>query len=536
MIQIRPALETDVEAIRGIFQAVYGQDYAYPQFYEPHSLKKMIFSDETALLVAEDTETHEVLGTASVLLDIGAHADLVAEFGRLAVHPKGRGKGTGQALMTARIKEVEDRLHVGLVENRCAHEFSQRISYRHGFRPVGLMPQKLLLTKRETVTLYVRHFGQALELRRNHPRLIPEVHRLADLALKNCDIPCDAIVEADTPAYPHEDEFELEEMASELYPALLRLERGRVRSREIFGPVRLHYGLFQLRANRGQYLLARRNGTLIGAVGYAIDRLEKTARVFELVSLDDTPIHFLLEKLVSCCRDQHEIDYLEADVSAFSPQMQRTLLEVGFLPVAYIPAMVFHDVERLDIVRMARLFAPWDDSELQLFEATRPIADVVGESFRVRNVIPRLTEATNEVPLCEGLTVEQKRWLAAVATLESFTKDQIFFGANDPEDAAWILLSGEVDVRNSQGDSLGIIGQGECLGEMMIVRNYTHTLSAVARTEGEAMRVGREALVDLIRKRPDIGVVLNRNLCKELARKLHRMNQNTFPFTPNICD
>lgn len=536
MIQIRRALETDVEAIRGIFQAVYGSDYAYPQYYEVQSLKKMIYSDDTALLVAEDSETHEVLGTASVLLDIGAHADLVAEFGRLAVHPKGRGKGTGQALMTARIAEVEDRLHVGLVENRCAHEFSQRISYRHGFRPVGLLPLKLLLSQRETVTLYIRHFGQALELRRNHPRIIPEAYRLADLALQNCGLACDAIVEADTPAYPHEDEFELEEMASELYPALLRLERGRIRSREIFGPVRLHYGLFQLRANRGRYLLAKRKGTLIGAVGFALDQSEKTARVFELVSLDDSPIHFLLEQLVTHCRDEHGIDYLEADVSAFSPQMQRTLLEVGFLPVAYIPAMVFHDVERLDIVRMVRLFAPWEGNELQLFEATQPIAEIVRESFRVRNAIPRLAAAANEVPLCEGLTIEQKRWLAAVATLDSFAKDHIFFRGNDPEDAAWILLSGEVEVRSPQGDSIGVVGRGECLGEMMIVRNQPHTLSAVARTEGEAMRLSRTSLEDLIRKRPDIGMVLYRNLCRELAQKLHRMNQNAFPLAPLVED
>jgi hypothetical protein len=37
-------------------------------------------------------------------------------------------------------------------------------------------------------------------------------------------------------------------------------------------------------------------------------------------------------------------------VSAHAPRMQRTLIELGFLPVAYLPALVFHDVERLDVV------------------------------------------------------------------------------------------------------------------------------------------------------------------------------------------
>ena len=49
---------------------------------------------------------------------------------------------------------------------------------------------------------------------------------------------------------------------------------------------------------------------------------------------------------------------IEVDVSAYAPRMQRTLVELGFLPVAYLPALVFHEVERLDVVKMVRLLDP----------------------------------------------------------------------------------------------------------------------------------------------------------------------------------
>ena len=60
-----------------------------PSFMTWEILKKMVFDDDTLLLVAEDTESKRVLGTASIIFDIGAYGDLVGEFGRLVVHPDG---------------------------------------------------------------------------------------------------------------------------------------------------------------------------------------------------------------------------------------------------------------------------------------------------------------------------------------------------------------------------------------------------------------------------------------------------------------
>ena len=60
------------------------------------------------------------------------------------------------------------------------------------------------------------------------------------------------------------------------------------------------------------------------------------------------------------------IEYIEIDVSAHAPKMQRTLLELNFLSAAYVPAMVFHEVECLDIFRMFRLTKLQDLGPLQL--------------------------------------------------------------------------------------------------------------------------------------------------------------------------
>jgi len=105
MITVREAAANDVVAIRDIFLACYGTDYS-PRYYDENQLTRLVYSDDSLLLVAEDTDSGEIAGTASVELEVGARSDLVAEFGRLAVHPAFRHRGVGNLLMSERLLRV----------------------------------------------------------------------------------------------------------------------------------------------------------------------------------------------------------------------------------------------------------------------------------------------------------------------------------------------------------------------------------------------------------------------------------------------
>ena len=136
MIIVRPAEEQDIERIRDIFLKVYGKDYPYKEFYDTTWLKRAIFNDHGLMLVAVETQTNVLSGTASVMFEFGAHSDLVGEFGRLAVDPDYQGLGVGKLLMDKRLEAIQNRLHLGLVMARVTHPFSQKISlFRLGFSP-----------------------------------------------------------------------------------------------------------------------------------------------------------------------------------------------------------------------------------------------------------------------------------------------------------------------------------------------------------------------------------------------------------------
>jgi len=524
MIIVRQATGQDVAAIRDIFLASYGTDYTDPRYYDDALLTRLVYSDDSLLLVAEDTETGGVVGTASVDLEVGAHSDLVGEFCRLAVHPSCRHRGIAKLLMSERLQRVQDRLQVGLVEARATHSYSLRIAEAHQFAVVGFLPERWRLRERESLALYVRYFGNALELRDNHPRIIPEVHPLAHMALENCSLPSDAIVDEDAHAYPPGGDFEVQELTTEGYAALLRIERGRVRHREIFGPARLHYGIFKLHARGSRYLIAREDGRIAGAVGFTLDPVDKAVRIFELIALRDEVIRFLLSDLERACREKWDC-LIEVDVSAHAPQMQRTLIELGFLPVAYVPALVFHEVDRLDIVKMVRLLNPPQVRTDGLTSSCEAMAELVLRLFRNRTVLPRIAKAVHDLPLFAGLNDEEVARLAGVCGVATFEPGKTIFREGEAGNQMHVVLQGEVAIAVAgSAAAVGVVRSGECLGEMSLLTGGVHSATATALTLVETAVLGHQDLAELIRLRPDIGLLIYRNLAVGMGEKLNRLD------------
>ncbi len=526
MIRVREACEEDVGQIREIFLAVYGTDYPHQELYDELWLKRSVFADDALILVAEDTESGRVVGTASVIFDFGAHSDLVGEFGRLAVHPDFRRMQVGNLLMEKRLEAIHNRLHVGLVVGRTVHPYAQRISLSHGFIATGFLPLKHVFNYRESFALLARYFGDALTLRRNNPRIIPEAYPLASYVMSQPPLTPDFIVDEDSASYPSGGDYTIEQLQSEGYPALLRIERGRVRNREIFGPMRLDYGFFKLQARRTSYFLARSGGQIVGAVGYTMDQVERTVRVFELIALADDVVRFLLAQLEQKCREEMGIEYIEIDVSAYAPRMQRTLLELNFLPVAYVPAMVFYQVERLDIVKMVRLNTLQDLGPLGLTEPVQALADIVMRGFSTCMIAPRMAQAIKEVPLFQGMNSEQATRLAGVCTVREIAFGERLFDQGDPADRLFLVLQGELTISGGHPPvTIGRVCAGEICGEVSLLSSKPHSAAATAEGYVEAAELPQRDLADLIRRRPDIGVIIYRNLAVGLGDKLARSSE-----------
>lgn len=316
----------------------------------------------------------------------------------------------------------------------------------------------------------------------------------------------------------------VQELTADGYAALLRIERGRVRSREVFGPLRLHYGFFKIRARRSTYLVAREGGRIAGAVGFTLDEVEKAANIFELIALDDSVVRFLLAELERRCREEWGMCFVEIDVSGYAPRMQRTLVELGFLPVAYVPAMVFHEVERLDVVKMARVLAPLGPLRTDLSAAASQVAGLVLRGFRHGEMLPEIARAVGHLALFAGLNAEQVRRVAGACGVRRFEPDAVIFREGEADPNLYLILSGEAAVAHA-AKPVGAVHAGDCLGELALLGGTTHSATAVARTPVEAAVLGYAELSELVRRRPDIGLLVYRNLATDVGKKLRRTDQ-----------
>jgi CRP-like cAMP-binding protein/GNAT superfamily N-acetyltransferase len=523
MITVREARGGDVGAIRAIFVACYGIDYSDPRCYDEQQLTRLVYSPDSLILVAEHTETRRVVGTASVDLELGALADLVGEFGRLAVDPDERHRGIAKLLMAERLKRVKDRLQVAVVEARAANLHGSRLAEAYHFAVAGFLPLRWLLRERESLALFVRFFGHSLALRRNHPHVILEVYPLAHLVLQNCSIAPDLIVDENASPYCPGAVFELEELTAEGYTPLLRIERGRVRKREVFGPARLHHGMLRVQSRNSRYLIAREGGRIAGAVGFTLDPMDKSVRIFELIYLAESVIHFLLSALERLSREAFGSSHVEVDISGYSPRMQRTLIELGILPVAYLPALVFHEVKRLDIVKMIRMFISPKLSTDKLTPKTRELAELVLGQFVNRRVLPRIAQAVHEPSRFHGLSDEQVARLAGVCAVGHFSAREIILQEGAPSSEMHLVLKGKVEIYVAgTPSSAGVVETGECLGETSLFENAVHSATARALSAVQTAVLTQRKLDELIRLRPDIGLCIYKNVAVGISEKLKR--------------
>jgi GNAT superfamily N-acetyltransferase len=522
-ITVRPVKEADLPAVRDLFYRSYGEDYPYKEFYNDEWLKRSIYQDSYLFLLAE--LKGNVVGTASVYFEVGAYADLCGEFGRLAVDPNCRGQGVGSALMEARLAFADRRLHFGLTECRTAHPYAQRISEKFGLRPIGFLPQKVLLDDRESLVMMAKPFGPARDLRCNNPRVIPEAFLLGQLALENMGFRSDLIAVDDVDGYPIGTGFQVEELTESGLPYLLRIERGRLSRRHVFGNLQLSYGLFLLESRNVRYLVAREDERIVGAIGFTLDQIGRSIKILELIDLRDDVAGFLLKELDAWAKEIYKAEYIEITITAYWPDIQRTLSNLGFVPVAYCPSFVFHEVERLDTLKMAKLYVPLNIDEAHLTPDSREIFELVRAGFEEKRLGISVNETTRHMAIFAGLEEGELSKIAGLCAVINKSSGETVLQAGKTGDVFYMVMEGEMDILSPDGShSVGTVQAGDFLGEIALVSRQAYTATAVAATDVTLIALKYQDFESLINRYPRIGLRVMRNIAISVGEKLRLLN------------
>jgi RimJ/RimL family protein N-acetyltransferase len=525
-MEISRADESDVPQIMNLFIKNYGPEYPFKKFYDPKWLTKSIYSDDNIFLIAK--ERNQVIGSGSVFLTAGGLSDLIGEFGRLVVDPSFCGKGVGTRIVNGLIDFISDMIQFGFAECRTVHIGSQKICERCGFHPTGFEPNKYQLSGiRESMIFVTRLFEPALSLRRNNPRVIASIYPMGAKSMQNLGLDVDLIVEDEVQGYPMEKSFKIEELQSRGISPLLRIERGRVKNPEIFGNLSLSYGFFKIATNQATYLVAKEEDVTLGAIGFTVDSIDKKVKVLELIEFDDEVKGFLLATLVKIATEKYGAKYIEMDVSAYSPRIQKTLDILGFIPVAYCPSMVFRGVERLDVVRMAKLNIPPDVKDLKLTPIAKEMFKLAIKELERKKVGLEITEATRRSEIFKGLSNGELSELARICTMLPYKKGETICREGEKGQQIFVLAEGRASVISSSNGKrkIGSINEGEIFGEMSIIEDLPRVADLVADVDSKLVVIDKAELENLMNRNSHLGKVVMQNIARGLSKKLRRSKE-----------
>jgi RimJ/RimL family protein N-acetyltransferase len=507
-MNVRPIREEDIEQVIQLFRMNYGDDYAIPEFYDPQWVKRGIYSDHIIWLVIEDEG--RVVASGAAILDFGDYNDQIAEIGRLVVDPSVGGRGLGRTLLDALVDASDDRVEFAFGEARTTHIKTQRIFDRVGLVPLGFLPMAYMMSWRESWVLSGQLFEHGRNMRQpGANQVIPEVASIAGLALSNLGLAEPVRMRADARPYPLDESLAIEPLTGGDLVRLLKIEHGRVLDPEIFGGLHLDQGISQLRARKAVYLVASDHADVLGAVGIMPDKASRNVRIMELIASDDAVKGALLRAAVDLSEHEHDAEVIDCDVSAASPRLQRTLLELGFLPAGYIPGMVFHHTARWDVVRMMKLNVDWNLGTIELTDASQSMFNAVTPAFIQRDALRKRRQL-----VCGAAVLHTLTQLEADVVQQMGEEVTLAGGSELTPEGMYIVLDGVAaceDVMLEQGESFG---EGVLLGSREGGARGAGPFQV--REPVRLLRLTRRDFQALCDHHPRLGLKLYRNLTARL--------------------
>jgi CRP/FNR family cyclic AMP-dependent transcriptional regulator len=137
--------------------------------------------------------------------------------------------------------------------------------------------------------------------------------------------------------------------------------------------------------------------------------------------------------------------------------------------------------------------------------------------------MPCDAEELRHVPLFELLDDDEAQVLAAQVEIRKFVPLQRIFKIGDSAAEAYVVMSGKVRITTIDADQQEVLvdepDHGEFFGFASMLQQSQHQTSAMAMNEVVCLEVGRDDLIELIKRRPMAGL--------DMMTMQARQNHNT---------
>jgi len=523
---IRRATAADAPKWLDLVQATLGAQYPVKAIYDPGWIASQLDVE-----TGQETWVAEVdgrfNGSISFLKSDSVSSNPVANLGRNLIRPEGVADGSAEKLLRS-VKDLTAKRNEMAIVRIAATDNAQQILFENlGFVCVGFQPLKHMLQQRVGVLFYVHGANSVLVTRTPLSESLPDVSELSAVVLDKLQIPNAMVVRDGASGYPLQCDLKVHEATMEEY------QQWRVQAESSNPPAevsgRFNYGLGLMRIRGAlamRALLGEQDNKKVAGLGYYFDEQDRCARVTEAFCSDDLSMGALLAHALRSVQEQLNAVYTEVDILATAPRLLKSAEQLGFVPVAYLPAFFCGKGRFSDVVKMVKLNLPYALESGDFTAHASSMVKIIDRSFEDQKLGLAIINLLRPLSMFAGLGDGELRKIARLFVQKLYRPGEQVFAKGDSGDEAFVVLRGKISIKlESESPAVAQLGDGKVFGELAFLDGAPRAAFAVATQPSILLVMKRTAFAEVVRREPNLGMVVMRNLAQDLAIKLRGVNE-----------
>jgi CRP/FNR family cyclic AMP-dependent transcriptional regulator len=520
---IRKALAGDAPKWIDLVKSTLGEDYPDKQVYDPTWVASQFAPGaDVESWVAESGG--KLIASVSFLPPLPGNNNPVANVGRHMNRPEAYNDGSAGALIQKVGELAVERKQLMISRVFASDNQAQILHEQAGFVCVGFQPFKHMHRRREGILFYYRLGRPDLVKRLPISDSLPQISELAGKVLKRLNLGDLALVRDGATGYPLQTELKIVEATLDDFE-LWRLQAQSLNPPiEVSGFYNQGLGYFRVpAASTPRALLAQKDGKCVAGVACVFDDVDRCLRIVDSFSQDDVSMGALFHQFSKLSQSQFNAVYVEVDILMTAPRLLKAAEQLGFVPIAYLPAIYTKEGAQADVVKMIKLNMVYSLENAVFTSEAKIVADIIDNNFQDQKVGVAIINLLRGLPFFEGLGDGELRKIARLFTQKLYRPGERVFNKGDMGNEAYVVMRGQIDIVLEEGAKpIATVTNGQILGELSFLDPSPRTAIALASQASILLVIQRTAFNDLVQHEPHLGMVVMRNIAIELTNRFRR--------------
>jgi hypothetical protein len=448
----------------------------------------------------------------------------VINLGRQIFGPESFENGAAAALLQ-QVNAIADERKKWLVARVLGSDNAQQILFeRLGYICAGFQPSKHQVHAREGVLFYVRIGKPDAAARYALSESLPMINELAVSVLERLRIPSPLTVRDGATGYPLQSELAFHDATFDDF------ELWRVQAQSSNPPVEissgysLGRGILRVEVDAPpRAILGQRDERIVAGLAYLFDESDRCVRVIDAFCSDDFSTGAMLSHALKISQEQLAAVFVEIDIVMTATRLLKSAEQMGFVPVAYLPAFFFHNGQCFDVVKLMKMNVLYSQDNMPLTSEARAVVNIVDHNFEDQKVGVAIINLLRCLPIFTGLGEGELRKIARLFSQKLFRPGELVFRQGDRSDEAYVVMRGAIDIfLEDEGQAVASIKNGQIFGEQAFLDGAVRGATAKASQASILLTVLRSSFNELVQREPHLGMVIMRNTAVELSNKLRR--------------